>query len=102
MDSMATNFQNQASGAASGQATNLLKNGYSMTYKGAQEYGAKVLEFANTNIYAAVEQATKMSRVRSPMEFTALSNEYARQQFEILSLQAQELAAIVQKMTVAP
>lgn len=99
---MAANYQNQASGAAAGQATNLLKNSHSMTYNGAQEYGAKVLEFANTNINAAVEQATKMSRVRSPMEFTVLSNEYARQQFEILLLQAQELAAIVQRMTVAP
>lgn len=99
---MAANFQNQASSAAAGQATNLLKNGYSTTYMGAQEYGAKVLEFASTNINAAVEQVTKMSRVRSPMEFTAISNEYARQQFEILSLQARELAAIVQKMTVAP
>jgi hypothetical protein len=35
------------------------------------------------------------------MEFIALSNEYARKQFEILSLQAQELAAIVRKMTAA-
>jgi hypothetical protein len=35
------------------------------------------------------------------MEFIALSNEYARQQLEILSLQAQELAAIVRKMSTA-
>jgi hypothetical protein len=35
------------------------------------------------------------------MEFFTLSNEYARQQFEIFSQQAQKLAAIVQKMTAA-
>lgn len=93
--------QNHATSVAAGQATDLLKNSYSTTFKGIQDYGAKVLEFANTNIDAVVEQTTKVSRVRSPMEFIALSNEYARQQFEILSLQAQELAVIVQKMTAA-
>jgi hypothetical protein len=95
---MAAHAQSQATGVAAGQATNLLKNSYSTIFKGAQDYGAKVLEFA---INAAVEQTTKLSRVRSPMEFIALSNEYARQQFEILSLQAQELAAIVRKMSTA-
>ena len=38
--------------------------------------------------------------VKSPMEFLALSNYYAKRQFEILTRQAQELAAIVQKMTI--
>jgi hypothetical protein len=39
--------------------------------------------------------------VKSPTEFFALSNTHLRQQFEILSKQAQELAAIAQKMTAA-
>jgi hypothetical protein len=39
--------------------------------------------------------------VKSPLEFFALYNDYAQQQFEILSRQAQELAAIGQKMFVA-
>ena len=73
----------------------------SAAFKGAQDYSAKVLEFANANINAAFEQSKKLSSVRSPMEFFALSNDYARQQFEILSRQAQELATIVQKVTVA-
>jgi putative ABC transport system substrate-binding protein len=38
---------------------------------------------------------------QSPMEFFALSNEYAKRQFEILTRQAQELGAIVQQMTMA-
>ena len=89
----------QQMGAAASEATNLLKNSCSATFKGTQDYGTKVLEFANTNISAAVEQSRKLSSVKSPMEFFALSNDYARQQFEVLSRQAQELAAIVQKMT---
>ena len=86
--------------AAAGEATNFLKNGYATTFKGAQDYSAKVLEFTNANISAAVEQATKLANVKSPMEFFALSNEYAKRQFEILTRQAQELGPIVQKMTV--
>jgi phasin len=87
--------------AAAGEATNLLKHSYATTFKGTQDYNAKVLEFTNANISAAVEQATKLASVKSPMEFFALSNDYAKRQFGILTRQAQELGAIVQKMTIA-
>jgi hypothetical protein len=87
--------------AVAGEATNLLQHGYATTVKGTQDYSAKVLEFTNANINAAVQQATKLASVKSPMEFFALSNDYAKRQFEILARQAQELAAIVQKMTTA-
>jgi len=87
--------------AAAGEATNLLKNSYATTLKGTQDYSAKILEFTNANISAAVEQATKLASVKSPMEFFALSSDYAKRQFVILTRQAQELGAIVQKMTIA-
>jgi len=87
--------------AAAGEATNLLKHSFATTMKGTQEYSAKVLEFANANITAAVEHVGKLSSAKSPMEFFALSNEYAKRQFEIFTRQAQELAAVVQKMTIA-
>ena len=91
----------EAMSAAAGKATNLLKHNYGTTVKGTQDYSAKVLEFTNANISTAVEQATKLMSVKSPMEFFALSNEYAKRQFETVTRQAQELAAIVQKMTMA-
>jgi hypothetical protein len=87
--------------AAAGEATNLLKHGVATTVKGTQDYSAKVLEFTNANIGAAVEQTTKLMSVKSPIEFFALSNDYGKRQFEILTRQAQELAAIVQTMTIA-
>src|SRR5262249_7636998 len=71
------------------------------TVKGTQDYSVKVLEFTNANINAAVEHATKLMSVKAPMEFFELSNDYAKRQFVILTRQAQELAAIVQKMTIA-
>jgi phasin len=93
------NFETMS--AVAGEATNLLKHNYATTQKGTQDYSAKVLEFTNANISAAVEQANKLMSVTSPMEFFALANDYAKRQFEILTQQAQELAAIVQTMTIA-
>jgi phasin len=87
--------------AAAGEATNLLKHNYATTMKGTQDYSVKILEFANANITAAVEHATKLMGVKTPMEFFELSNDYAKRQFGILTRQAQELAAICQKMTLA-
>ena len=84
---------------AAGEASNFLKHTYATTFKGTQDYSAKVLEFTNININAAVEHAMKLSSVKSPMEFFALSNEYAKRQFETLMRQAQELGTIVQQMT---
>jgi phasin len=87
--------------AAAREATNLLKHNYATTQKGTQDYSAKVLEFTNANISAAVEQATKLMSVTSPMEFFALSSDYAKRQFGIFTRQVQELGAIVQTMTIA-
>ena len=87
--------------AAAGEATNLLKHSYATTVKGTQDYSVKVSEFTNANINATVEHATKLMSVKTPMEFFELSNDYAKRQFGVLTRQAQELAAIVQKMTIA-
>ena len=84
-----------------GEATNLLKHSYATTMKGTRDYNVKILEFTNANLNAAVEHVTKLMSVKTPMEFWALSNDYAKRQFEILTRQAQELAAIAQTMTIA-
>lgn len=85
---------------AAADVVNHMENIYSTTFKGARD-NAKALEFAHVNINAAFEHARKLSSVKSPAEFFALSNDHMRQQFEALSRQAQELATIAQKMTAA-
>jgi phasin len=87
--------------AAADEATHLLKDTYSTTFKGAQDYGTKVLEFVHTNTNSAFEYAKQLSTAKSPTEFFAISNSHMRQQFETFSKQSQELAAIAQKMTSA-
>ena len=69
-------------GAAAAEATNQMKDVYSTTFKGVQEYSAKALEFTNLNVSAAVEHAKNLASVKSPAEFWALTAEHLRQQFE--------------------
>jgi hypothetical protein len=75
---------------AGADVANHMKNVYSTTFKGVQDYNAKAVEFAHVNINAAFEYARKLSNVKSPAEFFVLSNDHMRQQFEALARQAQE------------
>src|ERR1700694_1809514 len=75
------NKDHEKTSAAAAEAAGLMKNTYSTTVKGTQEYSTKVLEFAHVNTNAAFEYARQLSSVKSPAEFFALSNDRLRQQF---------------------
>jgi phasin len=82
-------------------ATTLMKDSYSRTVKGAQEYHSKAIEFAQANTKAAFDFAQELVRVKSPSEFFELSTNHSRKQFEKLTEQTKELATLAQKVTVA-
>jgi phasin len=86
---------------ATADAAALIKNSYSTVVKGAQDYNNKVIEFAQTNTVAAFDFAQKLSGVKSPSDFIELSAEHLREQFETLTEQTKELAALAQKVTLA-
>jgi phasin len=87
--------------AATGEAAALINNSYSSSVKAAQDYNNKVLEFAQTNTEAAFGFAQKLTDVKAPSDFIGLSTEHSRKQFETLTEQTKELAAIAQKVTLA-
>jgi phasin len=87
--------------AATTEATALIKNSFSTAVKGAQDYNTKVIEFAQSNTKAALDFVQKLSGVKSPSEFIELSTDQSRQQFETLTAQTKELAALAQKVTLA-
>jgi phasin len=87
--------------AATAEATDLIKNSYSTAVKGAQEYNAKVNEFAQTNTKVALEFVQNLLGVKSPSDVIELSTKHSREQYETLSDQAKELAALAQKVTLA-
>ena len=87
--------------AATAEATAQIKESYSTAVKGAQDYNAKLFEFAQNNTKAAIEFVQKLSGVKSPTDFIELSTDHSRKQFESLTEQTKELAALAQKVTLA-
>ena len=87
--------------AATAEATAQIKDSYSTALKGAQDYNAKFFEFAQNNTKAAIEFVQKLSGVKSPSDFIELSTDHSRKQFETLTEQTKELAALAQKATFA-
>ena len=87
--------------AATAETGDLIKNSYSTAVNGAQDYNTKVIEFAQTNTEAALDFIQKLSGVKSPSDFIQLSTDHSREQFETLTEQTKELAALAQKVTLA-
>jgi phasin len=87
--------------AATSDAANLMRDSYSTAFRRAQDYNAKFVEFAQANTEAALAFVHELSSVKSPTEFFELSTNHSRKQFETLTEQAKELAALAQKAVLA-
>jgi phasin len=84
--------------SAAEEATDVLEDTYAAATKGASDYGLKVIEAARANTNAAFDFATQLMTVKSLSEMVELSSAHTRKQFEALTAQSKELAAIVQKV----
>ena len=84
--------------AAAEEATDLLEDTYTTAAKGAADYNLKVIEAARTNTNAAFDYARELLDVKSFSEVIELSTAHARKQFETVSEQSKELAALAQKV----
>jgi phasin len=85
--------------AANEEGTDLLKNSLATAAKGATDYHLKFIEIARANTNTAFDYAHQMLAVKSVPEFVELSTVHARKQFEVMTAQTKELAALAQKMT---
>jgi phasin len=90
------NYQKMKS--AADEATTLLEDAYGRATKGAADYGLKLIEIARANSNAAFDFAGELVATRSPSEVVELWSAHARKQFEALSAQGRELAALAQKV----
>jgi phasin len=84
--------------AAAEEATDVLEDTYATATKGAADYGVKVIEAARVNTNAAFDYATELLAVKSLSEVVEISTAHARKQFETLTEQSKELAALAQKV----
>jgi phasin len=98
MSVMTENTARKFGAATTEQATNVIENTYSAATKGVRDYNLKVLEIARANADAAFDYARQFLDVKSPSEMMELSTALVRKQFELLTQQAQKLAAIGQKV----
>ena len=83
--------------AAAVDATKLMNDTCLTAAKGVQDYNDKFIEFAQTNIGAAVAFFEQVRTVKSPSEFFELSTNHSRKQFETFTEQARQLATLGQK-----
>ncbi len=85
--------------AANDHGADIFKNSYATATKGATDYNLKFIEIARVNTNTAFDYAHAMLAVKSVPEFFELSTAHARKQFELMTVQTKELAALAQKMT---
>lgn len=84
--------------AVAEQGTEMLETCYSTASKGSTEYGMKMIEITRTNTNAYFDFVESLFGVKSPSELVELSTAHARSQFETLTGQGKELAALAQKV----
>src|SRR5271169_6017137 len=67
------------------------------TQTNVKSVGAHVLGFAEQNVNAAFELASKLVKAKDPQEAFALQSEYLKAQLNALKEQAKEIGALIQK-----
>ena len=88
-------------GATTTEVAGVITNCCSTAFKGMQDYNRKIIEFSQANTKSYVEYVQKLADVKSPSEFFEVSTSHGRNQLETISDQANQLAELTQKTTLA-
>src|SRR5712692_1315904 len=84
--------------SAAEEATDVLEDTYATATKGASDYGLKMIEASRANTNSAFDFATQLMTMKSLSEMVELTTAHTRKQFEVLTAQSKERAAIAQKV----
>jgi phasin len=84
--------------AAAEEATDVLEDTYANAAKGAADYGLKLIEATRANTNAAFDFYTELMTAKSYSDVIELSTAHARKQFETVTAQTKDLAALAQKV----
>src|SRR5262245_16152467 len=84
--------------SAAEEATDVLEGTYATASKGVADYGLKVIEAVRFNTNATFDFYTDFVKVKSYSELVELSTSHARKQFEAMTAQTKDLAALAQKV----
>jgi phasin len=80
-------------------ATNVMEETYATSTKGASDYGLKVINATRINTSAAFEFYAKLMTMKSFSDVVELTTAHARKQFEAVTAQSKELAALTRTVT---
>ena len=84
--------------AATEEATDMIETSYSTASKGASDYGLALIDAARANANAAFDFYGQIVTAKSLSEVIELSTSHARKQFETMTAQSKDLAALAQKV----
>ena len=84
--------------AAAEQSADAIEKSYSTAVENMREYNRKMIDMAHTNAEVAFDLARQLATAKGPSDIMELLALHARKQFEMLSEQTRELAALGQKM----
>jgi phasin len=85
--------------SAAETATDVIEETYATSTKGASDYGLKVINATRINTSAAFDFYAKLMTMKSFSDVVELATAHARKQFEAVTAQSKELAALTQKVT---
>jgi phasin len=85
--------------SAAEAATDVIEQTYATSTKGASDYGLKVINATRINTSAAFDFYAKLMTMKSFSDVVELVTAHARKQFEAVTAQSKELAALTQKVT---
>ena len=84
--------------SAAEEATDVIEDTYATATKGVSEYGLKVIEAARHNTNAHFDFLGELMTAKSVSDVVELSTAHARKQFEVVTAQSKDLAALCQKV----
>jgi hypothetical protein len=79
------------------KSASLYGGAFGASFKAAQDYQAKLLQFFQTNAEANVQFTQKLMETRSPTDFAQLVSSHMRDRAAALGEQARELATLSQE-----
>jgi phasin len=85
--------------SAAEAAIGVIEETYATSIKGASDYGLKLINATRVNTSAAFDFYAKLMTMKSFSDVVELATAHARKQFEAVTAQSKELAALTQKVT---
>jgi phasin len=80
------------------QSARAVEQSYSVTLENIRAFNAKTIDMARANVEAVLDLSHQIATAKAPSDIVELWTTHAHKQFEMLSEQSKELAALAHKM----